>query len=161
MSVGPGPCGGPDPCGQLAPVGAGWRRAAWWGACRLTHPLFCVPRIMLICAKRSLFAAFSVLPYGDSFELRYYTTHSQTSRVHPPPPNHHPPSQHPPAHPPSHSPSLHPWVMMAIPSVRRVLQSAGGREGGRGSEMVQKVLTCVCFSFSSSSSSSSSSLPLQ
>ncbi|CAL8367176.1 unnamed protein product [Lota lota] len=26
-------------------------------------------RIMLICAKRSLFAAFSVLPYGDSFEL--------------------------------------------------------------------------------------------
>uniref|UniRef100_A0A8D3ASR8 Cdk5 and Abl enzyme substrate 2a n=1 Tax=Scophthalmus maximus TaxID=52904 RepID=A0A8D3ASR8_SCOMX len=29
-------------------------------------------RIMLICAKRSIYAAFSVLPYGESSHLRYY-----------------------------------------------------------------------------------------
>lgn len=46
-------------------------------ACRLTHHLFCLPvlavscRIVLICAKRSLYAAFSVLPYGESAHLRY------------------------------------------------------------------------------------------
>uniref|UniRef100_A0A4W5MLV6 Uncharacterized protein n=1 Tax=Hucho hucho TaxID=62062 RepID=A0A4W5MLV6_9TELE len=28
-------------------------------------------RIVLICAKRSLCAAFSVLPYGESFHIRY------------------------------------------------------------------------------------------
>uniref|UniRef100_A0A3Q3WBJ9 Cyclin-like domain-containing protein n=1 Tax=Mola mola TaxID=94237 RepID=A0A3Q3WBJ9_MOLML len=44
-------------------------------ACRLTHHLFCLPvlavscRIVLICAKRSLYAAFSVLPYGESAHL--------------------------------------------------------------------------------------------
>lgn len=46
-------------------------------ACRLTPHLFCLPvlavscRIVLICAKRSLYAAFSVLPYGESAHLRY------------------------------------------------------------------------------------------
>lgn len=35
-------------------------------------------RIVLICAKRSLCAAFSVLPYGESFYLRYPPTHSHT-----------------------------------------------------------------------------------
>lgn len=46
-------------------------------ACRLTHHLFCLPvlpvscRIVLICAKRSLYAAFSVLPYGESVHIRY------------------------------------------------------------------------------------------
>lgn len=37
-------------------------------------PLLCPRRIVLVCAKRSLYAAFSVLPYGDSSsQLRYMT----------------------------------------------------------------------------------------
>ncbi|GAA6078829.1 CDK5 and ABL1 enzyme substrate 2 isoform X1 [Tachysurus ichikawai] len=37
-------------------------------------------RIVLICAKRSLCAAFSVLPYGESFYIRYHF--SPRSTVH-------------------------------------------------------------------------------
>lgn len=33
-------------------------------------------RIVLICAKRSLLAAFSVLPYGESFHIRYRITYT-------------------------------------------------------------------------------------
>lgn len=58
-------------------------------ACRLTHHLFCLPvlavscRIVLVCAKRSLYAAFSVLPYGESAHLRYKES-TNPSREHPP-----------------------------------------------------------------------------
>lgn len=54
-----------------------WAAATVVAACRLTLHLFCLPvlavscRIVLICAKRSLYAAFSVLPYGESSQLRY------------------------------------------------------------------------------------------
>uniref|UniRef100_A0A3Q0RRN1 Cdk5 and Abl enzyme substrate 2 n=1 Tax=Amphilophus citrinellus TaxID=61819 RepID=A0A3Q0RRN1_AMPCI len=40
-------------------------------------------RIMLICAKRSLYAAFSVLPYGESSHIRYKES-TIPSREHPP-----------------------------------------------------------------------------
>lgn len=53
---------------------------------RLTRHLFCLPvlavscRIMLVCAKRSLYAAFSVLPYGEHAHLRYNeSTHDAVS----------------------------------------------------------------------------------
>ncbi|CAL8319498.1 unnamed protein product [Merluccius merluccius] len=38
-------------------------------------------RIMLICAKRSLYAAFSVLPYGDSFHLSDIKMEVQRQRL--------------------------------------------------------------------------------
>lgn len=54
-----------------------WAAATVVAARRLTLHLFCLHvlavscRIVLICAKRSLYAAFSVLPYGESSQFRY------------------------------------------------------------------------------------------
>ncbi|KAF3697209.1 CDK5 and ABL1 enzyme substrate 2 Interactor with CDK3 2 [Channa argus] len=55
--------------------------------CRLTHHLFCLPvlpvscRIMLICAKRSLYAVFSVLPYGHSANHSDLNREAQRQRL--------------------------------------------------------------------------------
>lgn len=42
--------------------------------CKRLTCIFVLHRIVLICAKRSLCAAFSVLPYGESFYIRYYAS---------------------------------------------------------------------------------------
>lgn len=39
-------------------------------------------RIVLVCAKRSLYAAFSVLPYGESAHLRYRATPGRAPAPH-------------------------------------------------------------------------------
>lgn len=76
-------------CMLLWPCMHLWRKHGWcivmvwcldWCCLFYVHLPSVSCRVVLICAKRSLCAAFSVLPYGESYHIRYRAaTVSQTT----------------------------------------------------------------------------------